>query len=463
MIRVDIPNLLTRSTLLALTACGSTAGASEAATPESSGLDASADLDGGGSSTEPADTTGAVPATVTYYEQLKPIFDARCVACHQEGGIGPFSLTNYEDAAIWAGAAAAAVHGGTMPPWPPEAACNDYVGERDLSEDQIALLDTWIAEQTPMGDPALEGAPLQDADPGLTRVDLAIDMPEAYTPVNAPDDYRCFVMDWPAEYTTTQYVTGFRAVPGNDAIVHHVIAYLVTPDQVDAYADLDAADPGVGYTCFGGTGGPSRSWLGGWAPGGAGSDLPPGLGLEVPAGSQVVLQVHYNTTSSDPAPDVTGVEFKLEDQVDKIARVLPFANPQWITGNGMLIEAGDDDVMHEFQRDLSMLLGPQQVWAGGLHMHTKGTSAKLSIERASGDSECVLQIDAWDFHWQGSYGLLDPMLLSTGDELRLECHFDNSAAKQPVVDGVPAEPKDVYWGEGTDDEMCLGIVLIAPA
>jgi mono/diheme cytochrome c family protein len=416
-----------------------------------------------GSTSAPASETG-VAATVTYYETIKPLLDARCVSCHREGGIAPMSLATYEDAAAWSGAAAAAIHAGTMPPWPPADGCNEYAATREMNDEEIALVDTWIAEQVPMGDPALEGAPLDDGDPGLTRVDLAMEMPEAYAMQQSPDDYRCFVIDWPAEYTTTKYVAGFRAVPGNDAIVHHVIAYLATPEQVDEYVALDEADPGAGYTCFGGSGGSSRTWLGGWAPGGAGADLPPGLGLEVPPGSKVVLQVHYNSMSSDPGEDVTGVEFKIEDEVEKVARVMPFANPAWLAGDGMLIPAGDDDVMHEFQRDISALLGgPQNVWAGALHMHTRGASGRLSIERAGGASDCVLEIDAWDFHWQGSYGLVEPMRLEEGDELRLECHFDNSAANQPVVDGVKMEPQDITWGEGTNDEMCLGVMLVAPA
>lgn len=122
-----------------------------------------------------------------------------------------------------------------------------------------------------------------------------------------------------------------------------MIAYLATPDQVDEYVALDDADPGAGYTCFGGSGGSSRTWLGGWAPGSAGSDLPPGLGLEVPPGSKVILQVHHNTMTSDPAPDITGIEFKIEDEVEKVASVMPFASPAWLGGDGMLIPAGEDD------------------------------------------------------------------------------------------------------------------------
>jgi mono/diheme cytochrome c family protein len=416
--------------------------------------------DGTGSS---EGTTGGGVAAVTYYEHVKPIFDGRCVACHREGGIAPFSLEAYEDAATWAPSVATAVAAGTMPPWPPSSACNEYIGNRSLTDDQIALVSAWAADAAPMGDPANEGAPLGGLEGGLSRVDRTLTMAEPYTPQQSPDEYRCFLVPWPDDLDATTYVTGFRAVPGNDAIVHHVIAFLATPDQIADYEALDAAEDGPGYTCFGGTGGPSRTWLGGWAPGGVGNDLPPGLGLEVPAGSMVILQLHYNTLASDPAPDATAIELSIEPEVEKVARVIPFANPAW-PGGGMPIPADEADVVHEFQRDISPLLGsPQTVYAAALHMHTRGTRASLTIDRAGGDSDCVLEIDDWDFHWQGSYGLQTPLALGEGDELRLQCHFDNTAANQPYVDGEPLPPTDTNWGEGTTDEMCLGVLLVAPS
>lgn len=426
--------------------------------------------EGDDTTTAPTDTTGdssgtgdtGTVAMVTYYEDVKPILDARCTACHHEGGIAPFSLTDYEDAQTWAPSVAAAIQAGTMPPWPPNADCNDYLGSRELTDEQIDTIVAWNDVAAPMGDPAKEGPPLTDVDPGLSRVDLSLEMAEPYTPQQSPDDYRCFLVPWSDEFSGDAFVTGFRAVPGNQAIVHHVIAFLATPEQVAAYEDLDAAEAGPGYTCFGGTGGPSRTWLGGWAPGGAGSDLPDGLGLQVPAGSMVILQVHYNTLNGAAEPDQTAIEFKVDESVDKVARVVPFANPGWLAG-GMDIPADDPDATHAFQRDVTQLLGgPQTVYTAALHMHTLGDHASLSVERADGSSACMLQIDDWDFHWQGSYGLQAPMQLAPGDEIKLECHFDNTAANQPLVDGVPQQPRDVNWGEGTTDEMCLGIMLLAP-
>ena len=111
---------------------------------------------------------------------------------------------------------------------------------------------------------------------GMSRTDVVLEMPEAYLPTQSPDDYRCFIIDWPE--TRTRYITGFRANPGNRATVHHVIAFLAKPAQVASHQALDDASPGPCYTCFGGPGGDARrvTWLGGWAPRQPGPGLPGG-------------------------------------------------------------------------------------------------------------------------------------------------------------------------------------------
>ncbi len=405
------------------------------------------------------------PSGPTYYADIKPLVDARCAGCHYEGGIAPFPLETYDDVSTHAGVAKLAIDDGLMPPWPPDDQCNQYLGDRSLSADEKALFQQWIDAGTPAGDPADEGAPLPDNSPRMSRVDATLPMAEPYTPTISPDDYRCFLIPWPSKYTTTEYVTGFRAVPGNDKVVHHVIAFLASPDQVQTYRDLDAAEDGPGYTCFGGTGGPAREWLGGWAPGSLGADLPDGVGIAVQPGSMIILQVHYNLIAPDPAPDQTSIELKVDDAVTQVGTVQPWANPQWLSGDSMLIPAGDGDVEHNWQLDPTLLSGgkPLTIHTVGLHMHRLGHTATLSIERADGSSDCLLDIGNWDFNWQGSYALKTPVQLDPGDALRLECHWNNSPENQPIVGGTPQVPRDVTWGEGTSDEMCLGIALITQA
>ncbi|MEM6994251.1 MAG: monooxygenase [Myxococcota bacterium] len=408
----------------------------------------------------PATGDDGVAASVNYYKDIKPILDGRCATCHSVDGIAPFPLLTYADAVEYGPSSVPSVLEKTMPPWPPNDDCATHVANRSLNDEQIDVFMEWIDLGMPEGDPAEEGAPMDPPSPGLTRIDKTLSMPTEYSVTQSPDDYRCFLIPWPEEYTTTQYVSGFGADPGNDKTVHHIIAFLAGPEDVAVYEEMDAAEDGPGYTCFGGTGGPSRTWLGGWAPGSAGSDLPEGLGIAVEPGSMIVLQVHYNALSLDAAPDLSSINLKVEDSVEKEAFIVPFANPGWLAG-GMRIPAGESDVMHEFSADVSGFVGGDlTIYSSALHMHLLGTRAHLSIDRADGSNECLLQIDDWDFAWQGSYGYESgPKRVTEGDEVRIECHYDNSPENQPLIGGERGDPVDVGWGEGTHEEMCLGVML----
>lgn len=450
-----------------LAACGSQADDEPSAgTEDTSAATDDAQTDTG--DTEPDGTDTAVgetsAAAVTYWGDVKPIVDTMCGDCHNEAGVAPFGLQTYEDVATYMDLSMVAIHEGTMPPWQPSDGCNDYAGDFSLSAEQIEVLERWFEDDVPEGDPADEGAPLELEMPSLSRVDLRLEMPEAYVPRQSPDDYRCFLVPWDAGGDATSYVTGFRAEPGNDRIVHHVIAFLAAPDEVETYREMDDAEDGPGYTCFGGTGGPARTWLGAWAPGSRGSDLPEGIGLPVEPGSMIILQVHYNALSTDVEGDRTAVEFKIDDSVEREARIQPWANPGWLLGGSMQIPAGEADVQHDFSQDPTLVFGgeaPVTIFSAALHMHLLGRSGGLRVNRADGTSQCLLQIDDYDFNWQSSYGLTAPVEVQPGDQLELECHHDNSAENQPFIDGQKAEPQDVGWGEGTTDEMCLGVVLVA--
>ncbi|MGK4002464.1 c-type cytochrome [Sorangium sp. So ce1036] len=400
---------------------------------------------------------GDAPANLSYYRDIKPIFDAKCAGCHTTGGIAPFSLERHDAAAPWAAAIKRAVVDRTMPPWLADDACAEYVGDRSLSDEQIETIAAWVDGGAVEGDPAEEGPPLGGpAGDDLARVDLSLEMPTEYTPVEEPDDYRCFVVDWPAE--GTRYVTGFRVRPGEQRTVHHVIAFVADPDQLATVDALDASDAGPGYPCFGGPGLRPR-WLGAWVPGAGPVTFPPGTGIRVASGSRLILQIHYNTLTAGKLPDRSAMDVMMESSVEREGVFQPWANPAWIDTDLMAIPAFERDVVHRWAIDPTRPLTggePFEIHIAGFHMHTLGRSGRLAIERADGSSECVLDIPRWDFHWQGSYKLAAPKVLNPGDRLSLECRWDNTPENQPLVDGRPQVPRDVVWGEGTTDEMCLG-------
>jgi hypothetical protein len=399
----------------------------------------------------------------TWHRDVQPVIARSCAGCHAAGEIAPFELATYGDAYQRRDLIRAQVESRLMPPWPPGPGCSEYADDRSLPERDRATLLAWVAQGAPEGDPADARAVAPAPAAGLSRVDRLLQLPAAYAPVEAPDEYRCFLLDWPE--TERRYVTGFVARPGNTSIVHHVLAFLATPDRVAGFQALDDGDPSPGYKCFGGPGGVAQA-LGAWAPGSRGGDFPAGTGLQIDPGSRIILQVHYNLTGGLGPSDRTSIELKLDESVARQAFLLPWADPQWVNAGAMRIPAGEADVSHAFTFAPGSYLGlitgnripsgPFTVHAAALHQHLRGTRSRLEIRRLGGTRECLLDIPRWDFHWQGAYGLSSPKRVDTGDSLSIECHWDNSAANQPGGQ----TPRDLNWGERTEDEMCLGFLYI---
>lgn len=395
---------------------------------------------------------------LSYYADVKAIVDTSCVSCHYEGGIAPFALETYEQISVVGGMVKQSVVDRTMPPWLATDDCNTYAHDWSLSDEEIETIAAWVDGGMPEGDPS-QTPDFDVVERNTPRADVTLSMPEPYMPVQSPDDYRCFLIPWPDDEA---YVTGIDVVPGNEEMVHHVIAYLLGEDEIGDYQKMDAAEDGPGYTCFGGPGGNelTTKLLGGWAPGGMPGELPHGTGIHLEPGDWIALQVHYNVPNDgiDVEPDVSVVNLQVDEAVERPAEVFFFADPSWVLSQTMDIPAGDSEVTHDISYTLQ---SDFSIHTANLHMHLLGQRARYEIRRSDGSEECLLEVDDWDFNWQMTYALDEPVQFEPGDSLHLECTFDNSADNQPIIDGEQVEPQDANWGDGTRDEMCLATMLIS--
>lgn len=406
-------------------------------------------------------------AALTYHHDVAPVIGGRCTSCHMQNGLAPFSLTTYEDVVTHLDAVVKATNARRMPPWPAGNACTTYRNDHSLTQEQILTIGRWAEQGAARGNPNVQGDPLPPVSGALTRVDQVLTMAEPYQPSLEPDEYRCFILPWPAD--AGRFITGFGGRPGNRHIVHHMIAYLVPPENVARAQQLDAGDPGQGYACFGDAKLDEATWLGGWAPGTQGVDYPAGTGLEIAAGSAIVLQVHYHihehpdSASEDHERDQSALLIRSDDQVERKGQMVAWLNPTWFDDpTSMFIPSGDTDAHHSFSGDLSILLAhgrPVTIHGVFHHMHELGRSGRISVERAD-RNECLLDIPKWDFNWQLQYWLASPVTTYAGERVRIDCHWDNSPGNQPVVNGVRLPARDVMWGDGTRDEMCLGTLFV---
>jgi mono/diheme cytochrome c family protein len=392
--------------------------------------------------------TGTAEEPVTWSKQIARLFQEHCQACHRPGDVAPFPLVTHADAHSRADKILGAVEARKMPPWKPAPGFGDFVGSRRLSERDIETIRAWVEAGAPRGDPRDLPAPRQFPDTWTLGAPDAILTPtEVYTvPAGDQDIYRCFVI--PTSFAEDRYLAASEFIPGNRKVVHHVLTFVDTTGQAEA---LDRAEPGPGYTCFGGPGFVPRGGLGGWAPGAAPTVMPDGVGLLLPAGARVVMQVHYHNRTGEAVDDRTRVGLHFAQKpVAKRSRSIPILN------RGFTIPAGAE--RYEV-RALWTVPPARDLHAIGIapHMHLLGRQMSVTATYADGTVQSLIRIDDWDFHWQGAYTYARPVPLPAGTRIDVVAVYDNSEANRR---NPSKPPRDVGWGEGTTDEMCIAFIRV---
>jgi hypothetical protein len=461
---------------------------------------------------------GGAASSPTYYKDVAPILDNKCASCHRLGGIAPFSLTTEAAARAHASGIVQLTKAGLMPPWMPGADSADIIGrdKRRLTPAELATLAAWTAAGAPAGSPSdLHAKPSTGA--GLTGPGTTVTLapPKAYTPHaagGAIDDYHCFVLD--PHLTQDMFVTGALIKPQRPGIVHHVILYEAAGTQATSARQMNAASGGKGWTCFGGPNLPidlnspgsidrlgQPPWIAAWVPGHATNSLPSGTGVLLHKGAVVVMQVHYNLIES-AGPDRTQAQLRLRPastkltalQTKLIAAPVELPCPTGVTGpQCSRTQAFQDEVskygvenayiptallqlcgktLADYPQNVGSgtsistsctraVSAPETIYGVAGHMHLRGRDITVTIDAGTAKQQTLLHIPAWDFHWQDVYYLTHPVSVGPGDTISVKCTFDNSTADQPTVGAKQLTPRYVLWGEGTTDEMCLGMLSVA--
>jgi hypothetical protein len=381
----------------------------------------------------------------TFNNEVVRLFQQHCQTCHHPGDIAPFSLLSYDDAKSRAPLIRAMTQSRQMPPWKATDGCGDFADARVLPQADIDTIAKWVTNGAPEGNRAdLPPALTFDSGWTLGQPDMVLAYPEPYTPPADGDIYRCFTI--PTNLVADGYVSAIDIHPGDRASVHHVIAYV---DYGSESVRLDEADPGPGYTMFGGPGFENPGALGGWAPGMRAVMLPEDVALSLPTNARIVLQIHYHPHHAAPGPDKTEIGIYIaRKKPEQLLYILPLVNRTFTIppGNGNYkVEAG-----LPFPLPISM-----KAYLVAPHMHLLGRKMKIEARTASGETKCLVNIDDWDFNWQTLFRFKEPVDLPAGTRITATAYYDNSEAN---ARNPNTPPKSVSWGEATTDEMCVAFL-----
>jgi hypothetical protein len=337
-------------------------------------------------------------------------------------------------------------------------------------------------------------SPLRD---GERFVEVGLSTP--YTPAapnGGTDEYRCFLVD--PKLTEAAYLTGSQFLPQNAAIVHHAIFYRLNPEQAKAAEKVDAEATGEGWTCFGDSGVQGQTaWVAHWAPGAGETLMPSGYGFEMPPGSKLVMQVHYNLLGAGdggPGTDASGMQMRISaapalKPLETGLVMAPIELPCEPGGTGPLCDRATAvaDVGKRFGAESVETVNQLNQWCNGGaapksgttqscdqpieqggtvhmaagHMHLLGRAIKVELNPGTSKAQTLLDVPEYNFDNQALVPLAKPVKIAKGDTVRVTCTHDATLRKQlPQLQKLP--PRYVVWGEGTSDEMCLGILVVAP-
>jgi peroxiredoxin len=412
----------------------------------------------------------AKDGAVTYHRDVLPILQNNCQSCHRPGAVGPFSLMTYMQAVNWADDIKTFTQNRTMPPWKLVAGMT-FHNERHLSATDIKALAAWVDADCPEGNPKDAPPPVKFTDGwtlGTPDLVLSPDEDMIIGPTGR-DLFRCFVL--PTGLKEDVYVSAIEVRPSNPRVVHHALNFIdtrgagrklqgaaqeqeakkATTEPADHAADGSTLDRGPGYTKAMGVGFIPQGGLSGWAPGQTVHHLPDGVGYFLPKNSDIVMQVHYHRNGRTERDRTQIGLYFAKKQVER-----PLQRGVIAGGSG----AGVLRTFFAIPANESNYHVSGDMWATKdftlisvmPHMHMVGKEIAVTLTPPDGPPETVLAIKQWDYNWQETYFLKEPLAVKAGTRLHVSAVYDNSS-QNPRNPFDP--PRRITFGEQTFNEMCF--------
>ena len=404
----------------------------------------------------------------TYYRNVLPVLQKHCEVCHRTGGIAPVSFANYEMAGRYAAAIRLVTENKSMPPWFAVPGIGRFSNDPSLSSTEIATLAAWAAAMAPAGDLHDAPAPREwAAGWSIPQPDQVVKMTHPVElPASGDVDYTYEIV--PTHFAEDRWVRMAEVLPSARANVHHAVVYIRPPNS-NWLRHAPVGEPFTAETLSDAEDRRGAHWTDSdillvYAPGSSPDEWPATMAKFVPAGSDLVFQMHY-TSNGKSVADQSSVGMVFAKQPPS-QRVLTLQ----LTNDHFVIPPGADNFRVEARGTLpndAMLLSFFP------HMHLRGKRFEYNLvrhtaaQRSRGDEplgapksqiETLLRVN-YHFHWQMSYRLAEPRPLTAGTELQAVAWYDNSSNNPHNPDPTAA----VRWGEQTYDEMMIGFFDVAVA
>ncbi len=371
-------------------------------------------------------------------------------------------LLTYEQTRPWAKAIKLAVLKKTMPPWFADPQYGHFANDRTVSNQEIATIVSWVNSGAPEGSSKNAPAAMQWTNGWNIQPDEIFQMPDRYIiPPTGTLEYVYIVI--PTHFTQDTWVTAAELRPSARAAVHHAIAvvrppgsqwmkeakpfvpYIPPADSVAGAAQPAPTDPQSDPV------NESYEFLAGYSPGMQAERFDADESAKlIPAGSDIVLQLHYTTNGKTTVSDRTRLGLTLAKEPPR-KRFMSAV----VSGGRWAIPPGDPN----YEGNARLTFGePVELVFLQPHMHLRGKDMTVRIVYPTGKTETLLAVQHYDFNWQIVYYLDKPRQLPRGTRVEVTAHWDNSANNPRN----PNPAATVRWGNQSSDEMlslAMGVIV----
>ncbi|GAC1307325.1 MAG: hypothetical protein NVSMB14_12870 [Isosphaeraceae bacterium] len=368
---------------------------------------------------------------VNYAENVAVIVQGKCQECDRPKQSAPFSLLTFEDVRRHAPTIREVIDDRRMPPWHADPRYGHFDNDRSLSAVERSTLLAWVDQGCPPGDLSKAPSPRKFVE-GWTigKPDLVFEMPREYkVAADGVLPYERFVV--PTNFKVDTWIQAAEARPGDLSVVHHIVVYV---NDHKKGKDESARRSPPAHLC-------------GYAPGDLPTILPEGSAKMIPAGSDLIFEMHYTPIGREKV-DRSKIGLILAK-----GPVKHRAMTHGIANRYIKIPPGASD--HEEKAAFTFPVDSTLI-ALMPHMHLRGKSFQYVATYPDGKSEILLSVPQYDFNWQTYYRLAESNAMPKGTRIECFAHYDNSTAN-PFN---PDPTLTVRWGQHTFEEMMIGYVLI---
>jgi len=344
-----------------------------------------------------------------------------------------------------------------MPPWFADPQYGHFANDRRLNEADLRKIVGWVDAGAPEGDAKDKPEQIAWRDGWNIRADRIFQMRTPYViPAKGTLDYVYIVI--PTGFTRDTWIEAAEVRPSARSVVHHVIAVVRPPGSQwmkdaqpfipyvpPATAESSANNPQIQHV------NESYEYLAGYSPGMQPERFDVDRSAKmIPAGSDIVLQVHYTPDNHNSVQDQTKVGITLARAAPR-KRFMSAVAASW----RWEIAPGDPNA----EGRAALTFGePVELVSIQPHMHVRGKDMTIRALYPNGQSEILLRVPGYDFRWQIIYYLSKPLALPQGTRIEVVGHWDNSANNPDNPDPTAT----VRYGFQSSDEMlsaAMGVLI----